>query len=710
MLTLAVARLRAVTQPWVRVLSRPYVALPLVVVAFFWLSVIQSGHRYSLLGAVALTGLGTGAISALSGMGLVLTYRATGVFNFAQGAIAMTVAYVYFELVVRNSLPTWAGGLIAIVVVGPGIGLLVERLVFRPLERRAATTSEKLVATLGLTVLLIGLASAIFTLQSFLAPSVLPLAHHRPLYPFGPKYIIDFRVLGELAVLLILSGALTALLRFTRLGTEIRAVVDRRGLAELSAIDANRVSAISWMLGCGFAGIVGVLYASSVALDPFRTTLLVVDTFAVAVAAKLRSLPIAVVAGLGLGVAQAMVSTYHLPGSIAGPLQADVLEFMLPLLLIVYRSLDEIGTSASAVRGLVTGRFGRGGARRSPAGPALGVVVLIVAVCMPFLQHGDALVDSQKILALTVAFCSIVAITGFSGHISLGQAGFAGLGAFLTAKLSIGDFGPKLPVLLALLVSALIVAALGFVTGYPALRRKGLILALFTIAVGVLIDTLLLNQDIFQGKFFLIHRPSLFGLSLVGDHAYYWFELVVVIAALALTRNLRSGRLGRILGAMRDSDVGAVASGISLRRYKLFIFSASAFLAAIGGAMLMLAENTFTEGDFSPLSSLFWFTAVVVAGLSYLSGAVVAAILFILFDALLHTQGASQFVIGLLALLIAFLPGGLVGTTVRLVTRGWVPASLKDRYVRATESVDDVAPAEPEPVASPLAHQILERT
>src|SRR2546421_98857 len=121
-----------------RVISRPYVALPLVVVGFFWLSVIQSGHRYSLLGAVALTGLGTGAISALSGMGLVLTYRATGVFNFAQGAIAMSVAYVYFELVVRNGLPVWAGGIIAILIAGPGIGLLVERLVFRPLERRAA--------------------------------------------------------------------------------------------------------------------------------------------------------------------------------------------------------------------------------------------------------------------------------------------------------------------------------------------------------------------------------------------------------------------------------------------------------------------------------------------------------------------------------------------------------------------------------------------
>src|SRR3954468_5184633 len=144
MATLAGARAKSAFEPVVRALARPIVVLPIFAIAFVLLSIVQSGHRYQLLIQVGLTGLGPGAIAALSGMGIVLTYRATGVFNFAQGAIAMCVGYIYFELVARNGLPVWVGGIIAIGLAGPAIGLLVERLVFRPLERRAATTSEKL--------------------------------------------------------------------------------------------------------------------------------------------------------------------------------------------------------------------------------------------------------------------------------------------------------------------------------------------------------------------------------------------------------------------------------------------------------------------------------------------------------------------------------------------------------------------------------------
>src|SRR3954470_24756465 len=117
------------------------------------------------------------------------------------------------------------------------------------------------------------------------------------------------------------------------------------------------------------------------------------------------------------------------------------------------------------------------------------------------------------------------------------------------------------------------------VTGFLVLRRRGLILALMTIAVGILLDTLIFQQDTFFQGLAVLRRPDLFGLSLDGERSYFWFELAVVILALIVVRNLRSGRLGRILGAMRDSETGATSVGISLRMYKLFIFSAGAFLA-----------------------------------------------------------------------------------------------------------------------------------
>jgi branched-chain amino acid transport system permease protein len=184
---------------------------------------------------------------------------------------------------------------------------------------------------------------------------------------------------------------------------------------------------------------------------------------------------------------------------------------------------------------------------------------------------------------------------------------------------------------------------------------------------------------------------------------------------LLLVRNLRAGRLGRILGAMRDSETGATSVGISLRKYKVFIFAAGAFVAAIGGSMLMMCDLAFNELNYSPLYSLFWFSAVVVAGLSYIAGAPMAAFLFIYFDVLFNRDGASLFVIGLLALLIAYLPGGVVGTFYRFVREGAVPRSLMARYIEARERAasrfgpePDAPSAQPAMTTSPFAKQLLE--
>jgi branched-chain amino acid transport system permease protein len=720
MVQLAVADRLWRVAPQARRFARTSIVAPAALIIFTLGAFVASGHQYAFVIQLAITGIGPGAIAALSGMGVVVTYRATGVFNFAQGTVATLVAYCYWEMAKKHNVPVPLAGLIAIILVGPAVGLFVERLIFRPLDRRGASTSEKLVASLGLTVLVLGFCVTVWGQQTRIAPALLPYQNHNPLQPFGANYAISTAAIGEVIVLVIASIGLTALFRFTRLGTEIRAVVDKRDLAELAGVNANRVSAISWAIGCGFAGLVGVLYASSVALDPYRTTLLVIDTFAVAVIARLSNLPSAVVGGIVLGMVEGMIGAFHINGPLAGPIQADILAIALPVFLVLYRRLDEVGTAAAATRSIVTARFS---AARQRVGPLTALLWIVISVCvigLPGLLHQQSLGHAQDIVALSVAFLSIVAVTGFSGNITLGQAGFAGLGAFLTAKLSTGFFPglPKLPVIVSILFSGVMVAVLGTITGFLVLRRRGLILGLLTIAVGVLLDTMLFREDSFFTGFGFLHRPNLFGLDLSGDRAYYWFELVVLALALLLVRNLRSGRLGRILGAMRDSETAATSVGISLRKYKLFIFAVGAFLAAVGGSLLMLADMAFAEVNYSPLYSLFWFTAVVVAGLSYLAGAPVAAFLFVVFDVITQRQGASLFIIGLLAVLIAFLPGGLVGSLSRLVRHGGIPGSLKARYADAQaaaeeqqedEELSEEADAEPKPVASPLAHQLLEQ-
>ncbi|MHB8341787.1 MAG: branched-chain amino acid ABC transporter permease, partial [Mycobacteriales bacterium] len=352
--------------------------------------------------------------------------------------------------------------------------------------------------------------------------------------------------------------------------------------------------------------------------------------------------------------------------------------------LLIYRRLDEIGAgNTGGVSGLVTGILGRR-RRRGPLGPTGAVLATVALLAVPLLAGGTDLRTAQEALALFVAFLAITAITGFAGYITLGTAGFAGLGALVSAKTAAGTMPglPRLPALAAMLVAALVCSAVGFVAGYPALRRRGLILGLITLAVNLILYKLVFGQVYFEHGT-VPARPRPFGLS--GDRVFFCFELAVAAGAVFLTHNLRSGRLGRILAAIRDSETGAQSVGISLRRYKLFIFSVSAGLAGIGGALLTQQSRAFNPDDFQPLYSLFWFTAVVVAGLSYVSGAALAAGLYVGLDALLGRPGASQIVIGLGALAIGFLPGGIVGVISRARRRGFVPGSLYARFLAARE-------------------------
>jgi branched-chain amino acid transport system permease protein len=180
--------------------------------------------------------------------------------------------------------------------------------------------------------------------------------------------------------------------------------------------------------------------------------------------------------------------------------------------------------------------------------------------------------DQPDVVALQVTIAADESVTGTISH--------NGTVAFL----------PELPIIPAMLVAALMCVPIGFLAGYPALRRRGLFLALTTLAVSLVLERL-----VFQNFFFIsgpeatnLARPTLLGLDLSSDMAFYYFGLAVVGLMILLTVNLRSGRLGRILGAMRDSENGAQSVGVSLRKYKLFIFSASAFMAGLGGETIPL--------------------------------------------------------------------------------------------------------------------------
>ena len=651
---------------------------------------------------LALAGVASGSIAALSGLGLVLTYRATGVFNFAHGAVAMFVAYLLWQTNVDWGIPLVVAAPLVLLVAGPGIGVILERLVFRPLETRGASTSEKLVATLGVFVVLVGLAQTIWgPVHKTDAPNLFPQTSIH----LAGDLRIGANQLAQLVIVLLSAGILLTVFRFTHLGTQIRAVVDRRELADLTAVNANRVASLAWALGCGFAGLSGALLAPQLELDPFRLTLLVIDTFGVAVVARLTSMPLAVLAGIVLGVVQSL-SVRWTPPEPFDSLKPNLLVVTLLVFLLLYRTLNERQGDGTGGRGLVAA--GVGGERSLAGRLAFVAPVAVLALLVPVGLSGDDLSSAALVVGLAVIFLSITAVTGFTGNITLGQAGFAGLGALLTSRISNGRLPllPELPVLPAMLVAALLVGLLGAVTGYSALRRRGLFLGLTTLAVG-----LVLYRFVFESPYFAngvdIERPTVLGLSLDGDRAFYWFCLACLGASLLVVDRLRRGRLGRVLAAMRDSETGARSVGLDLRRYKLAVFSLSAALAAFGGALVAQQQRAFVPLQFDPFHSLFWFTAVLVAGVSYLSGTMVAAALFVVLDVLLG-QGASTLVIGILALFVSRLPGGVVGSLLGLRQGARVPRGLAQAYLQARPGRSVPPPEAPVLVPSAFATRVLQ--
>ncbi|MFF8770869.1 ABC transporter permease [Kitasatospora sp. NPDC015120] len=601
---------------------------------------------------LALAGLTVGSAAALSGIGLVVCHRATGVLNLAQGAQAMLVAYLLRDLVVERNWPVWPAVACCLLLVAPALGVLLDALVYRPLQRRGAGPAETMVAGLGVFVLLIGVVVLVWGAAPVSgAPS--PFGGASLALPGGHTLRPD--TVAQLAAILVLALAVGATTRFTPFGLRVRAVVDDRRLAELAGVDADRVSAAGWAFGSFTAGLVGIALAPYLLLDPYGLPLLVMETMAVAVAARLRSIPVAVVTGLGLGVLQAELTRFRPDGQLLPLVQAVqanlfVVALLAAALLAGPRLADGPEVPGGRPGPPWTRARGGGGARAARA-------VCLVLLLLPLGFRGNDLRSALLVPALALVLLSIVVVTGYGGQISLGQAGYAGLGALGTALLMSGRIPglPALPAAPALLFAVLVTAPLGLLTGWPAIRRRGLALALVTFAVGTTLSRFVFQQP-YATTGLVLDRPAF----LAGDRAFYVAELLLLGLGAAVVRALHGGRTGRALSAMRDHEPGAAAAGVNVPGLKLFAFVAGAALAALGGGLMGMAGRAFDAAAFDPVQGLLWFAAVVVAGADSAPGAVLAAALLIGLDAG-TVAGVSAVAVGALAAAIGRLPGGLAG-------------------------------------------------
>ncbi|MFM2405692.1 MAG: hypothetical protein RL223_3572 [Pseudomonadota bacterium] len=269
-----------------------------------------------------VSGLGIGAVYALSGVGLVVLFRASGVLNFAFGAIGAVGAHVAWSILQDEGSQAAAWG--AAIAVSTAISLAYGRLLAPRLSQREVTIRS--IATLGLALMLMGLTEWGWGE----GPRRLVLPTDADGLELGDVRLTWTRVLG-LAAAVTMMAAVGALLARTRVGLRMRALADDRGLSAVLGVDVIGVDTLAWMLSGAFAGVCGMLLANIVRLQPTLLTFLVIPAFAAAIVGRLQSLPVTVAAGVLIGVLEAVAIL--LPG--VAPLRTAV-PFLVALGAILF--------------------------------------------------------------------------------------------------------------------------------------------------------------------------------------------------------------------------------------------------------------------------------------------------------------------------------------------------------------------------------------
>lgn len=566
-----------------------------------------------------ILGLATAGVYAVAASGLVVTYQTSGIFNFAHGAMGMVVAYVYWDLRVRHGLPAPLAVFLALFVFAPLFGALIERLLMRHLADASVIT--RIVVTIGLLVGLLGVAEVVWSGNITPIPK-LPRFFGDNVVRFSGVSLPWQQIIILICAVLVAIG-LRVILKGSRLGVAMRAVVDDRDLVGLNGCNPARTSMASWMLGSFLAGLAGILIAPSLGnLDQGTLTLLVINAFAAAMVGRLRSLPLTFLGAVILGLASSYMDLIGSHMSTMPTWFTDVqgsLPAILLFLVLVFIPQDPLRVAAA------TERLGRVPRPTLARGIVAGVALIVAVGVVGSILTGANLRAMGVVVGLAIVMLSYVPLTGYAGQISLAQLTFAGLGAYIAVRV-VGPDGS----LWGLPVAFVVAAVIGALVALPALRLRGLYLALATMAFALVVENVaFLSDQGFSSDARPFGRPS----YLAGDHAYLLFMTAIFVVLGLGVLVLRRSTRGRRLQAMKDSPAASATIGMNLTATKLAVFALSAGIAGVGGYLLGCWKGLAGKSDFSlisgPLPGLAVLLLAVVGGIAVISGAFVGAVFLV---------------------------------------------------------------------------------
>jgi branched-chain amino acid transport system permease protein len=620
-----------------------------------------------------IAGLVLGGIYAIASAGLVITYTSSGILNFAFGAMAYFIARFYYYLNTQKGWGIAPSAVLAIGVAAPVLGVFLYAVLFRYL--RLSSPLIKVVATIGLLVALPSLATLIFgdaAIQQ--APGLAPEPVH--VYRFlGVPVTLDQVIVYICVILTVLVGALV--LRFTDVGLKVRAMVDSPAMTDLSGTNPTTISVGVWAVSTFFAGLCGVLAAPIIGLDPDNFTLLIAASFAAVIAARLRSLPIAVGVGLLMGVATSLIQRYLPPASAWTGEIIDAVPFIVIALVLIYNLVlrgrvgDVVGWGGALDRAITPqGESRLGGSTDQAAesaslgflGKYAGPLILIAVIgALPLILAGYWVGLMAEAFAYGLIFLSWTIVTGEGGMLWLCQITFAGVGALTTAELA-NNHG--WPVLGALVMGGVVALILGVVVGFLSIRLGDLYVALVTLTFGLLMENLVFTLPSFvnQGVGLTVNRPSF----ATTDLAFCYVVLAVFLIVALFVLNFRRSTTGLALNAARWSEAGAKTSGISVVQMKVIAGALAAFIAGLGGGLLVLAQTTFEPSEFATFAGIVWLAVVVTIGVRSIAAALVAGLVFVMAPALTQaylpswTANLLPILFGLGAISAAKYPDGIL--------------------------------------------------
>ncbi|MDX6220774.1 MAG: branched-chain amino acid transport system permease protein livM [Frankiales bacterium] len=588
------------------------------------------------LGILVLSSV-IGLSYALLAIGLILVYRANNLLNLSQAQMGAGPAILGVLMLKVWHVP-YVVALGSTVLAAAALGAIVEFVIMRRFAR--APRLVAMIATIGLSLVL-GL------LQLVVPPWVFGVSltglggrtvdSSPPVTPFSGLHfeVSGVRFSGDVLVLVVVTAlavtALTVFFRRSNLGMAIRASAENADRARLMGISVRRLSTVVWMIAAVLSALAIFLQTAitgvNLGVDIGPTAL--IYGLAAAIFARMESFPRALLGGVGVGVlTQSVYYVYNdpfLPGAIMVPTLLVVLLAQRGRLsraedagLSSYKQAAEFRPLPPELRGLREVLWGR---------RAAAVAVLAAVVLVPTRLDVGRQSLAAVVLVYAIVCVSLVILTGWSGQISLGQWGLAGVGAFIA-----GWFGGHLhaDLFVTLIVAGLAGAAASLVIGLPALRIQGPFLAATTLAFAVSVQVLLLSPkyfgDFLPDTLHTVDRPVLYGRwSLDGPLSFYYVCLAALGCALASARSLRRTRSGRAIIGVRDNTRGAQSYGINVARTRIIAFVISGFWAAIAGALFVYQQGALDQSSFDPSVSVLLLTIVVIGGVTSLPGAMLGA-------------------------------------------------------------------------------------